>query len=198
MTGKPANRQTGKLFVISAPSGSGKTTLRNKLLGDNLGLVSSVSVTTRPARPQEAEGADYRFVSRKEFRKMIEAGEFLEYEENFGELYGTPRRFIEETLGKGRSVLLSIDVKGAMKVKKQYPEESVLIFILPPSVNALKQRLFSRRSEDKGAIAKRVALAKKELGYKKRYDYRIVNDRLADAYRRLKNIILSEMKRTID
>jgi len=182
----------GRLFVISAPSGSGKTTLCNKLLDDSLDLANSVSMTTRKPRPGEAEGIDYHFISRSKFQKMIEAEEFLEYEENFGELYGTPKKFIERNLQKGRSVLLSIDVKGAMKVKRYYPGNSVLIFILPPSVRALKKRLFSRKSEDKHAITRRVGLAKKELAYKNKYDHRIVNDRLANAYKKLKNIILRE------
>jgi guanylate kinase len=186
---------TGKLFIVSAPSGSGKTTLCNKLLGDYLGLANSVSMTTRRPRPDEVEGIDYHFVSRKKFQKMIGAGEFLEYEENFGELYGTPEKFIANNLKSGKSVLLSIDVKGAMKVKRAYPDESVLIFILPPSVGTLKKRLFSRHSEDIAAIKRRVAFARKELSYKNRYDHRIVNNHLANAYKRLKDIILSELKK---
>ncbi len=183
----------GKLFVVSAPSGSGKTTLCNRLLGDYLGLANSVSMTTRRARPGETDGADYHFVSRKKFQQLIDRGEFLEYEENFGKLYGTPKHFIETNLKKGRSVLLSIDVKGAMKVRKAFPRQSVLIFILPPSVATLKKRLFSRMSEEKSAIAKRLAIAKKEISYKGRYDHRIVNDNLIRAYKRLKDIILSEL-----
>ena len=126
---------------------------------------------------------------------MIKAGEFLEYEENFGEFYGTSKKFIEDNLKKGKSVLLSIDVKGAMKVRRAYPRRSAMVFILPPSVGALKERLFSRRSEDRKAIAKRLALAGKELSYKGRYDHRIVNDNLARAYQRLKKIILSELEK---
>ena len=189
-----ACRRAGRLFVISAPSGSGKTTLCNKLLGDYEGLANSVSMTTRRARAGEVDGIDYHFVSRKNFQRMIAGDEFLEYEDNFGHLYGTPKRFVEENLGKGRSVLLSIDVKGAMKVKRQYPENSVLIFILPPSIAALKKRLASRQSEDKRSIATRLGLAKRELSYKAKYDYRIINDRLDGAYKNLKKIILSEEK----
>lgn len=187
-------REFGRLFVISAPSGSGKTTLCNKLLSDNLGLANSVSMTTRPPRPGEAEGADYHFVSRKKFKRMIAAGEFLEYEENFGHLYGTPRKFIEDHLSSGTDVLLSIDVKGAMKVKRQHPKDSCLIFIVPPSTAVLKKRLLSRRSEDKRSLATRLGLVKKELSYKKKYDYSVVNDNLANAYRKLRKIILLEQK----
>ncbi|MCM8761131.1 MAG: guanylate kinase, partial [Candidatus Omnitrophica bacterium] len=113
-----------KLFVISAPSGTGKTTLCNKLLRDGLGLVNSVSMTTRKPRPGEKEGVDYYFVTRKRFEDMISKKGFLEYEENFGNLYGTPRDFVEKNLKKGRNVLLSIDVKGAMKVRRAYPARS--------------------------------------------------------------------------
>lgn len=187
------NKRLGKLFVVSAPSGSGKTTLCNKLFEDGLGLINSVSMTTRPARAGEIAGVDYHFVSRKKFQQMISEGEFLEYEDNFDHLYGTPKRFIEENLKSGRDVLLSIDVKGAMKVRKVYPKHSVLIFILPPSIAALKKRLLSRKSEDKGTIEKRLAIAKKELSYKDKYDYCVVNDRLTSAYKKLREIVLSEM-----
>lgn len=183
----------GKLFIISAPSGSGKTTLCRKLLADNLGLVHSVSATTRPPRPGERDTLDYHFISRKEFDEMIRKDEFLEHEDNFGESYGTPRKFIEDSLREGRSVLLSIDVKGAMKVRAAYPKESVLIFILPPSLAALKKRLQARSSDGAETIATRLKLARKELSYRGRYDYHIINDKLTSAYRRLKNIITAEL-----
>lgn len=192
---KKTCRKAGELFVISAPSGSGKTTLCKKLLEDDLGLLDSVSATTRSPRPGESDGVDYHFVSRKKFQEMIEKNALLEYEENFGELYGTPREFVEENLKAGRSVLLSIDVKGAMKVKKKYPEKSVFIFILPPSMETLKKRLVGRMSEGKTSIRKRLEEAKKELSYKKKYDHCVVNDNLASAYRKLKNIILAELRK---
>ncbi|MFA6320264.1 MAG: guanylate kinase [Candidatus Omnitrophota bacterium] len=182
-----------KLFVVSAPSGSGKTTLCNKLLKDDLGLAQSVSMTTRPPRKGEQDGVDYHFVSERSFKDTIKKKGFLEYEENFGCLYGTPKKLIEKRLKKGLNVLLSIDVKGAMKVKKEYPDESILIFILPPSLGVLKNRLNSRRSEDKKAISERLKLAKKEIAYKKKYDYTVVNDRLDVAYKKLKKIVLSEI-----
>ena len=189
---KNAGRKGGRLFIISAPSGCGKTTLAKRLLGDDLGLVRSISMTTRPPRSGEKDGIDYRFVSKKEFEDTIRKREFLEYEENFGHLYGTPKSFVKEKLEKNGFVLLTIDVKGALKVKKVYPKESVLIFILPPSINTLKRRLQSRMADSKPTIAARLKLAKRELSYKDRYDYRIVNDRLDSAYRRLKKIIASE------
>jgi len=114
---KPGRRsdRAGKVFVISAPSGCGKTTLCQRILDDKLGLVGSISVTTRPPRPEEIEGVDYHFVSEKRFREMVKKKAFLEHEENFGYLYGTPAKFVSDNIKKGNNVLLSIDVKGAMK-----------------------------------------------------------------------------------
>jgi len=190
---KPTDRRRGKVFVISAPSGCGKTTLCRKLLNDKLGLADSISMTTRPPRRGEKRGVDYLFVSKRYFQDMVRERKFLEYENNFGHLYGTPKKPIEYNLKKGRAVLLSIDVKGAMKVKKAFPKNSVLIFILPPSINALKKRLLSRMSDDQDTISTRLGLARKEMSYKDKYDFRIVNDRLDNAYKRLKKIIVSEL-----
>src|SRR3989338_1190736 len=185
-------RRGGRLFIISAPSGSGKTTLCKRLLEDNLGLVPSISATTRSPRPGETDGIDYHFITKGDFERMAAGKEFLEYEENFGNLYGTPKRFIEDSLEKGRSILLSIDVKGAMKVKRAYPKESVMIFILPPSLKALRQRLKRRQADGAKTISDRSKLAKNEMARKERYDYRIVNDRLTSAYKKLKAIIIKE------
>ncbi len=184
---------SGKIIIISAPSGCGKTTLCKKLASDRIGLVHSVSMTTRPPRVGEKEGVDYRFVSKERFLRLADGGGFLEYERNFGYYYGTPKSYVEKNLKAGRSVLLSIDVKGAMKIRRAYPCKSVLIFILPPSVRALKNRLCLRKSDGLEAICARLSLAKKEMSYKGRYDYRVVNDRLDSAYIKLKKIILKEM-----
>jgi guanylate kinase len=185
----------GKLFVVSSPSGGGKTTLCNRLIADGLGLADSVSMTTRPRRAGERNGVDYHFVTEKRFRDTARRKGFLEYEENFGYLYGTPRGFVEERIKKGRPVLLSIDVKGAMRVRRAYPAASVLIFLLPPSMAALRKRLRARRSDPPEVIKRRLGLAKKELSYKKRYDYRIVNDNLEKAYRRLKRVVSAELQK---
>jgi len=186
------DRSRAKIFIVSAPSGCGKTTLCNRLLKDEPILADSVSMTTRRPRPGETRGKDYRFVSRKYFQNIIKQKGFLEYEENFGNFYGTPRKFIEDNLKKGRPVLLSIDVKGAMKVRRAYPKDSVLIFILPPSINALRERLCLRRSDSDKDIEHRLGLAKKEISYKKRYDYSIVNDDLESAYEALHKIVNKE------
>lgn len=185
----------GKLFVISAPSGCGKTTLCKRLLKDRTGLVHSISMTTRPPRKGEIDGIDYHFVSRKHFQEMIDKCEFLEYEDNFDHLYGTPKRFVEENLNKGKNLISSVDVKGAMKIRKTYRKQSVLIFILPPSIDALRKRLRSRKLDDPRMISARLGIARKEMAYKNRYDYRIVNNRLDNAFRRLKKIIISELNK---
>lgn len=186
---------SAKLFVISAPSGSGKTTLCRKLLRSGLGLANSISMTTRPPRPGEIDGRDYHFVSEKYFRSAIKKNGLLEYEENFGHFYGTPRKFIDSCIKENKSVLLSIDVRGAMKVARAYPGDTVLIFIMPPSLGILRKRLCSRKSDARKAISVRLRLARKEISYKKRYDYTIVNDRLTVAYKRLKTIVASELRR---
>jgi len=187
-----------KLFVISAPSGCGKTTLCVKLLKDGFGLRDSVSMTTRRPRPGERRNVDYRFVSRARFTELVKKSAFLEHEDNFGDLYGTPAGFIKNNLARGRPILLSIDVKGAMKVRRSYPKNSVLIFILPPSIKALKTRLDMRKSDSPEAVARRLALARKEMAYSRRYDYRIVNDKLDDAYEELKKIVKKELGETED
>lgn len=181
--------------MISAPSGCGKTTLCKKLLGDKLSLSHSVSVTTRLPRRGERSGKDYFFVNPEKFIGMIDRGELLEYEENFGALYGTPKKFVDEILKKGKNVLLSIDVKGAMNVRQLYPDDSTLIFIMPPSIDALKKRLEERKADTALSIANRLKLAKKEIAYKDKYDYIVVNDRLETAYKKLKDIIISEGER---
>ena len=192
----PKTAPKSKIFVISAPSGRGKTTLCKKLLKDKFKLRQSVSITTRPPRRGERNGADYFFVSAEEFIRMIDAKELLEYEENFGFLYGTPKRAVEELLQKGRNVLLSIDVKGAMNVRKSYPQNSVLIFVMPPSMEDLKKRLESREADTSKAILNRLKVAKQEVACKDKYDYVVVNDRLDTAYKKLKEIILSEGEST--
>lgn len=188
----PKTGPKGKIFIVSAPSGCGKTTLCKKLLKDKLKLNQSVSITTRSSRRGERNGADYFFVSAEEFIRMIDAKELLEYEENFGCLYGTPRKAVEELLNKGKNVLLSIDVKGAINVRKIYPQNSVLIFVMPPSMEELKKRLESREADTAKSISNRLKIAKQEIACKDRYDYIVVNDRLDAAYKKLKEIILVE------
>ena len=192
---KPETRKkTGKIFVISAPSGCGKTTLLKQLLKDKqLCLVHSISMTSRSPREDERNGVDYHFVSERDFRKKIKKDEFLEWEENFGNLYGTPKDFIESAFKGKKNVLLSIDVKGAMNIRKVYHKETVLIFIVPPSLTELEERLKKRRTDDAYVISERLRIAREEMAYKERYDYLVVNDNLNNAYEWLKKIILAEM-----
>ena len=188
----PKTGPKSKIFIVSAPSGCGKTTLCKKLLKDKFKLHQSISITTRPPRRGERNGADYFFVSAEEFIRMIDAKELLEYEENFGFLYGTPKKAVEKLLQNGRNVLLSIDVKGAMSVRKSYPQNSVLIFVMPPSMEDLKKRLESREADTAKAISNRLKIAKQEVACKDNYDYVVVNDSLDAAYKKLKEIIFLE------
>ena len=187
---------SAKLFVLSAPSGCGKTTIAKEVLSDpKLSLAQSVSVTTRLKRPREKDGKDYFFISEGEFRAMIKRRELLEYEENFGNFYGTPKEGVDKELKAGRSVLLTIDVKGGVKVKRKYGKRCVLIFLLPPSIKELERRLRSRKSDDEKAISARLKLAAKELSYKERYDYKVKNDTVQNAFNRIKKIIIMEKGR---
>ena len=184
-------KQKGRIFIISAPSGCGKTTLCDKLLTSGVGLARSFSVTTRPRRGEEANGRDYYFAASAEFKKGIKEGKFLEWTSTFGWYYGTPRSFADGILEKGRDLLLSIDVKGAMNVKKMYPD-SVLIFIMPPSMRELRARLEKRNADDKKEIEKRLRTARKEISFAGRYDYTVVNDNMKRAVDRLKAIVVAE------
>jgi len=184
-------KKKGILFIISAPSGSGKTTLCNKLV-DSVGALSrSISMTTRPPRVGERDGVDYIFIERKEFLKRKKRNEFLEWAKVFNEYYGTPKRYVRHLLAKGQGVVLSIDVQGAMKIKR-LGMKAVYIFILPPSKAMLRERLISRSTDSKKAIAKRLGIAKKELSYLPRYSYVVVNNVLESAIENLKSIIIAE------
>jgi guanylate kinase len=189
---KTENRKSaGRIFIISAPSGSGKTTLSDKLLALRVGLTRSISVTTRPRRAGEANGKDYFFTSKALFKKGIRQNRFLEWTRTYGWYYGTPGKFVSGLLKKGRDVLLSIDVKGAVKIKKLYPD-SVSIFILPPSLKELKERLKKRNSDDKKEIKKRLRIVKREISFARRYDYCVVNDSVNKAVGRLKKIVVAK------
>lgn len=184
----------GRIFIISAPSGCGKTTLCRKLLKSDAGLVRSVSATTRPRRKGESRGNDYYFASKADFQKGIDRGRFLEWARTYGWYYGTPRRFVDRMLRRGRDVLLSIDVKGAFKVKAIYPD-AVLIFILPPSLKELKGRLKKRNVDDKKEIGKRLRIVRRELSFAGKYDYAVVNDSIEKAVDKLRAIVIAEKQK---
>lgn len=184
----------GKLFILSAPSGCGKTTLSKNLVESKIGIIQSISTTTRLPRQGEINGKDYFFVSEKEFKNTILKKGFLEWTKNFGFFYGTPKKFVTGCIKKGRNVLLSIDVKGALKVKRLYPQ-AVSIFILPPSMEDLKKRLNKRMTDSPLEINKRLKIAKKEISYLDRYDHRVINDNLKKAGDELKAIIKRERRK---
>lgn len=168
------------IFVISAPSGAGKTTIVKKLLRMAPKLVMSVSYTTRCARPTEKEGIDYKFITKSDFDKMIAEKCFVEWAEVHGQLYGTTKADVEESLRKGLDVLLDIDTQGAEIVKKNFPE-AVLIFILPPSFDELEKRLRLRGLNTEEDMEIRINNAKHEYSKRHEYDYQVVNEHLEEA-----------------
>jgi len=179
-----------RLFVVSGPSGCGKTTLCQSLLREPLGLVRSISATTRAPRPGERRGKDYFYINKQEFRSGIHNKMFLEYALVCGHYYGTPKQFIKKSLTAGKDVLLNIDVQGAAQIKRSMPE-SVLIFILPPSIAELKRRLRGRLTDTPAQIKQRLAIAKTEMQAVSQYDYYLINDSLKNAVKNLKSIIIA-------
>ncbi|MEA3328457.1 MAG: guanylate kinase [Candidatus Omnitrophota bacterium] len=181
----------GLLIVVSAPSGSGKTTLCKKLVSACSDARHSISATTRPVRKGERNGRDYFFLTAEEFKKRKQNKEFLEWARVFGEYYGTPRKFIKESTRKGKDVVLNIDVQGALQIKRLDPE-AVFIFVLPPSLKILEQRLRKRKKDSAQEISKRLRLAKTEISRIDNYDYVIVNKSINDSFRRLLAIVTAE------
>jgi guanylate kinase len=176
------------LYIVSAPSGSGKTTLLHTLLKTFQDLKFSVSHTTRQPRAGERDGVDYFFTDRTKFLEMVDRGEFLEWAEYYGQLYGTSRAFVEQQLTSGCDVILDIDVQGARQVKTRI-EEAISVFILPPSFSELERRLRSRRLESDEAIHRRLEIAKGEIPYYRDYDYIVVNDILDNSIQTLEAIV---------
>ncbi|MBU4377291.1 MAG: guanylate kinase [Candidatus Omnitrophica bacterium] len=187
-------RKNGKLFIISAPSGSGKTTLCELLKKKVPRLARSVSVTTRPPRRGERNGRDYIFLTKKEFEKRKRSGGLLEWARNFGRYYGTPKERVLKLLKSGKDVILAIDVKGAMKVKRLYPG-GVFVFIVPPSLHELKKRLKRRGTDGAKEIKKRIEIAQKEMSYLPMYNYAVTNESINKAVAKLEAIIKSERRK---
>jgi guanylate kinase len=178
----------GRLFVVSAPSGAGKSTICNAVLEKISGLKYSVSATTRSPRGEEKDGVDYHFVSKDEFLAGIQNGTWAEWAQVHGYYYGTSAVFIDEALSTGCDVLLDIDVQGARQLLKRYPD-CVTIFIMPPSVAALRERLLKRDTDSRAAIEQRLINAQEEMAQKGSYHHIIVNDRLSEAIAALSAII---------
>jgi guanylate kinase len=178
----------GKLFVVSAPSGAGKTTLTRALLAADPALQFSVSFTTRRPRPGEQDGRDYFFVDRARFEAMIAAGQLLEHAEVFGNYYGTGRAQIEAHVSAGRSVILDIDWQGARQVRAAMPE-SVLVFVMPPSLAELERRLRGRATDSEEVIRRRLSEALADMGHWSEFDYVVINDDVPQALDTLRSIM---------
>jgi guanylate kinase len=170
----------GKLVVISAPSGAGKTTIARAILAANPTLSFSVSATTRPRRDNEQNGVDYFFLTREEFLRRRDAGEFVESEEIYGNLYGTLKSEIDKSLAAGRHLLFDVDVKGGLSLQRQY-QNALLIFIRPPSLEVLKARLMARGTEDEATVNRRMERVAMEMERGRSFTHQVVNDELTRA-----------------
>ncbi len=179
-----------KLLIVTAPSGAGKTTIVNHLLKKFDSLAFSVSATTRHRRAYEIEGRDYYFLTEAEFRRLIGEGAFIEWEEVYsGQYYGTLKSEVERLWDNKKNIIFDIDVKGAWSIKKRYPENSLSIFIKPPSVEALINRLRTRKTETEESFRKRIEKASEELSYEKFFDIVLVNDVLEEALEKAEKIV---------
>lgn len=185
----------GQLYIVSAPSGAGKTSLLNALRGRLQYVTVSLSHTTRAPRPGEKDGWHYRFVSVDEFRSEIDKGNFLEYAEVFGNYYGTSKLLVQEFLDAGKDVILEIDWQGAQQVRQQ-TDDVISLFILPPSLEELENRLRSRNQDDDATIRRRMDEAQSEMSHYGEYDYVIFNDEFEDALEKIWAIFRSGRSRT--
>ena len=184
--------ERGLLIVFSGPSGVGKGTVRQEIFSKpDHKFEYSVSMTTRAQRPGEVDGKDYFFRSREEFEELIRKGQMLEYAEYVGNYYGTPLTYVNETLDKGIDVFLEIEVQGALQVKKKVPD-AVFIFLTPPDLNELEERLVGRGTDSEEVIAQRIERAREEIALMSEYDYAIVNDEVPLAAERVKRVIEAE------
>ncbi|MCH9643446.1 MAG: guanylate kinase [Gammaproteobacteria bacterium] len=186
--------KTGFLYVVAAPSGAGKTSLVASLINSVEDVVVSISYTTRPCRPGETADVEYHFVHEAVFEKMIEEHAFLEYAKVYQHYYGTSRQWVLERLNQGVDVILEIDWQGAQQIREKFPE-AVLVFILPPSMSVLEERLQRRQQDAEDVIAHRMASARNEISHYNEYDYLVVNDDFGEALSNLRRIVRTQRLR---
>jgi guanylate kinase len=183
-----------KLIVISAPSGSGKTTIAREILKRHPEIVFSVSATTRSKRETEIDGKDYFFLTREEFEKKIAQSELAEWQKIYDDYYGSLKSQIDSALKSGKSMLFDIDVKGSLSIKQKYPNDAVLIFIDPPSIELLTERLSNRKTENAETLHKRLERAPMEIAERKNFDYCVLNNDLQKAVDSVEDIICKELE----
>jgi guanylate kinase len=196
MSNKTAGPGQGILVVLSAPSGCGKTSIIERLLKRHQDWVRSVSATTRKPRVDEKDAQDYFFYSRQDFEQKVREGKMLEHAVIYGNLYGTPREFVEDRIGQDRIVIMTIDVQGTKQIMESWGKGHPLlsIFILPPSVKVLRERLTGRNTESPGEIEKRIEIAQDEIKAAKLYDHTVINQNLDQAVLEVEEIILNALK----
>jgi guanylate kinase len=188
-------KRRGLMFVLSSPSGAGKTTIAHRLLEEDGHIAMSVSVTTRPIRPGESDGLDSHFTDRAGFETMAEAGEFLEWAEVFGHFYATPKAQIKAGLKDGQDFLFDIDWQGTQQLYQRMETDVVRVFLLPPSIAALEQRLRARGTDSDAVIRDRMARARAEISHWDGYDYVVVNDDMEACFRQVHSILGAERLR---
>jgi guanylate kinase len=193
--GSNSLKRRGLMFVLSSPSGAGKTTIARRLLAEDSEIDMSVSVTTRPIRPGEVEGRDYQFADRAKFDAMVEANEFLEWAEVFGNCYGTPKAEIKAGLREGQDFLFDIDWQGTQQLYQRMETDVVRVFLLPPSIEELEQRLRGRGTDSEEVIAGRMARAKAEISHWDGYDYVVINDDVEACFGKVRAILDAERLR---
>ena len=194
-TSADALQRRGLMFILSSPSGAGKTTIARRLLEHDDHIRMSVSCTTRPMRPGEVDGRDYHFVSREQFDRMVEAGEFLEWATVFGNSYGTPKAQVKQGIREGQDFLFDIDWQGTQQLYQKMETDVVRVFLLPPSIAELRRRLTGRGTDSAEVVAGRMARAQSEISHWDGYDYVVVNDDIDACFAQVLNILAAERLR---
>ncbi len=192
MASQETLHRRGLMFILSSPSGAGKTTIARKILGQVSGISMSVSATTRPMRPGEVDGKDYHFVDRATFDRMVEEEEFLEWAEVFGNCYGTPKAQIKAGLRAGQDFLFDIDWQGTQQLYQRMEVDVVRVFLLPPSIEELEQRLRSRGTDAEEVIQGRMARARSEISHWDGYDYVVINENVDGCFEKVRGILEAE------